>query len=77
VLALRSRSEFQGPRRLAAEVTRATRAARRDGAVRLDVSAADLGHADRFAAVLAAVDAALAAGAVPTTHRLPAMARAA
>jgi hypothetical protein len=45
--------------------------------VRIDVRAADLGHADRFAAVLAAVDAALATGAVPGTHRLPVVARAA
>jgi hypothetical protein len=45
--------------------------------VRLDVRAADLGHADRFAAVLAAVDAATAAGAVPSSHRLPVAARAA
>lgn len=76
VLGLRSRSagDVRGPRQLATE---ASRAARRGGAVRLDVSAVDLGHADRFAAVLAAVDAATAAGAVPSSHRLPVAARAA
>ncbi|MCO1659275.1 DUF2334 domain-containing protein [Pseudonocardia humida] len=76
VLGLRSRSaaDVRGPRRLAAD---ATRAARRGEAVRIDVRAVDLGYADRFAAVLAAVDAARAAGAVPADYRLPAAARAA
>jgi predicted deacetylase len=73
VLGPRARSgvELRGQRPLAVE---AARVARRGGAVRIDVRAADLAHRD---AVLAAVDAALAAGARPATYRLRALARAA
>ena len=51
---------------LAAEVTRTLR---RGGLVRINVRAKDLKHAPRRAAVLAAVDAALALGALPGTYR--------
>jgi predicted deacetylase len=76
VLGLRSRStaEAWGYRLLSAE---AARVARRGGAVRLDVRAGDLDHPARVEAVLAAVDAALDAGARPTTYRLAALTQAA
>jgi predicted deacetylase len=61
-------------RMLEAEVART---ARRGGLVRINVRAKDLKHGPRRDAVLAAVDAALALGAVPTTYRLPPVARAA
>ena len=75
VLGLRSRStaETWGYRLLSAE---AVRVARRGGTVRLDVLAGDLEHPARTAAVLAAVDAVLEAGATPTTYRLAAIAHA-
>jgi predicted deacetylase len=63
--------ELRGQRPLVVE---AARAARRGGGVRIHVRAADLADP---APVLAAVDAALAAGAVPTTYRIGALARAA
>jgi uncharacterized protein len=66
--------ELRGQRPLAVE---AARAARRGGGVRIHVRAADLPDPAHRAAVLAAVDAALAAGAVPATYRLAALARAA
>jgi hypothetical protein len=50
---------------LAAEVTRTVR---RGGLVRINIRAKDLKRAPRRAAVLAAVDAALALGAAPTTY---------
>jgi predicted deacetylase len=59
---------------LAAEVTRTVR---RGGLVRINVRAKDLKRPPRLAAVLAAVDAALALGATPTTYQLTAAARAA
>jgi predicted deacetylase len=59
---------------LAAEVTRTVR---RGGLVRINVRAKDLKRPPRPAAVLAAVDAALALGATPTTYQLTAVARAA
>ncbi|HZG90804.1 MAG TPA: DUF2334 domain-containing protein [Pseudonocardia sp.] len=75
VLGLRTRTgESRGHRLLAAEVTRT---ARRGGAVRLDVRAADLDRPTGRDTVLAAVDAALAVGAVPTTYRISVPARAA
>ncbi|WP_300012260.1 DUF2334 domain-containing protein [Pseudonocardia sp.] len=61
-------------RMLVAEVRRVTH---RGGLVRINVRAKDLKRAQRVDAALAAVDAALAAGAQPTTYRLPAAARAA
>lgn len=54
-------------RMLVAEVTRTVR---RGGLVRINVRAKDLKRAPRRAAVLAAVDAALRLGAVPTTYGL-------
>jgi uncharacterized protein len=75
------RGRVLGPRArgpLGADLARdAVRAARRDGAVRLDVRAGDLDRPDRRDALLAAVDAAREAGAVPATYRLRAAARAA
>lgn len=59
---------------LAAEVTRT---ARRGGLVRINVRAKDLRRPARRDAALAAVDAALTLGAVPTTYRLPSVPRAA
>jgi predicted deacetylase len=59
---------------LAAEVTRTVR---RGGLVRINVRAKDLKRPPRRTAVLAAVDAALALGATPTTYHLTATARAA
>jgi predicted deacetylase len=59
---------------LAAEVTRTVR---RGGLVRINVRAKDLKRAPRLDAVLAAVDAALALGAVPATYRSAPTARAA
>jgi uncharacterized protein len=59
---------------LAAEVARTVR---RGGLARINVRAKDLKRAQRRAAVLDAVDAALAIGAVPTTYRLPTRSRAA
>jgi hypothetical protein len=50
---------------------------RRGGLVRINVRAKDLKRPPRPAAVLAAVDAALALGATPTTYQLTAVARAA
>jgi predicted deacetylase len=61
-------------RTLVAEVVRTVR---RGGLVRVDVRAEDLKRAPRHAAVLAAVDAALALGATPATYHLAAVARAA
>jgi uncharacterized protein len=61
-------------RPLAAE---ARRTARRGGAVRIDARGVDVVDPSRRATVLAAVDAALAAGAVPATYRLRALAPAA
>lgn len=61
-------------RMLEAEVARTVR---RGGLVRINVRSKDLRRAPRRAAVLAAVDAALALGAVPVTYRLPSAARAA
>jgi predicted deacetylase len=66
--------ELRGQRPLAVE---AVRAARRGGGVRIHVRAADATDPAHRAAVLAAVDAALAAGAAPATYRLAALARAA
>jgi len=59
---------------LAAEVARTVR---RGGLVRINVRAKDLTHPPRHAAVLAAVDAALALGATPSTYHGTAPARAA
>jgi uncharacterized protein len=59
---------------LAAEVTRTVR---RGGLVRINVRAKDLKRPPRRTAVLAAVDAALALGAAPTTYLLRTAARAA
>jgi predicted deacetylase len=59
---------------LEAEVARTVR---RGGLVRINVRAKDLKRAPRRDAVLAAVDAALALGAVPDTYRLTTTARAA
>jgi uncharacterized protein len=59
---------------LAAEVARTVR---RGGLVRINVRAKDLKRAPRRAAVLAAVDAALALGATPATYHLRASAQAA
>ncbi|MHA6779919.1 DUF2334 domain-containing protein [Pseudonocardia saturnea] len=53
------------------------RVARRGGVVRINVRAKDLRRPARAEAALAAVDAALTAGAVPVTYRLPATAAAA
>lgn len=58
-------------RLLVAEVGRV---ARRGGVVRINVRAKDLRRPARVEATLAAVDAALAAGATPVTYRLPAAA---
>lgn len=55
----------------AALVRAAGRAARRGGLVRIAVTTEELTHSASRAAVLAAVDAALAAGARPATYRLP------
>jgi uncharacterized protein len=73
-VAARAARREGGARQLAAD---AARAARRDGAVRIDVRPTDLGRPGALAALLGAVDAALEAGAVPATYRLPAAARAA
>jgi predicted deacetylase len=59
---------------LVAEVARTVR---RGGLVRVNVRAKDLKRPPRRAAVLAAVDAAIALGATPTTYHLTAVARAA
>lgn len=59
---------------LEAEVART---ARRGGLVRINVRAKDLRRGPRVAAALAAVDAALALGAVPGTYRLAELAAAA
>jgi predicted deacetylase len=59
---------------LAAEVARTVR---RGGLVRINVRAKDLKRAPRRVAALAAVDAALALGATPTTYHLTAFAPAA
>jgi uncharacterized protein len=61
-------------RALMAEVTRTVR---RGGLVRINVRAKDLRRPPRRAAVLTAVDAALALGATPATYQLTAAARAA
>lgn len=61
-------------RMLVAEVTRT---ARRGGLLRINVRAKDLRREPRRDAVLAAVDAALALGAVPATYRTTPVARAA
>lgn len=53
------------------------RVARRGGVVRINVRAKDLRRPARVEAALAAVDAALTAGAAPVTYRLPATAAAA
>jgi predicted deacetylase len=66
--------ELRDQRPLAVE---AGRTARRGNAVRIHVRAAELADPAHRTTVLAAVDAALAAGAVPVTYRLPALARAA
>jgi predicted deacetylase len=71
----RRAAEAWRARVLLAEVVRT---ARRGGLVRINVRAKDLKRAPRVDAVLAAVDAAVALGAVPTTYReLAATARAA
>jgi len=57
--------------------TEVARTARRGGLVRINVRAKDLKRTPRRAAVLAAVDAALALGAVPATYRETALAEAA
>ena len=71
----RRAAEAWRARALLAEVGRTVR---RDGLVRLAVRAKDLRRPARVGAVLKAVDAALAAGAVPATYRaLASVARAA
>jgi predicted deacetylase len=70
----RKAAEVWRCRVLVAEVTRTVR---RGGLVRINVRAKDLKHPPRHAAVLAAVDAALALGAVPATYRLAPTAHAA
>ncbi|GAA2563568.1 DUF2334 domain-containing protein [Pseudonocardia hydrocarbonoxydans] len=52
-------------------VAETVRVARRDGVVRINVRAKDLRRSARVDAALAAIDAALAAGATPVTYRLP------
>ena len=74
VLAVRSRPSTWAGTRTPSPTGEVARAARRGGAVRINVGPADLERAD---AVLAVVDAALTAGAVPSTYRLPTLARAA
>ncbi|WP_218591678.1 DUF2334 domain-containing protein [Pseudonocardia oceani] len=58
-------------------VAEVARVARRGGVARINVRAKDLRKPARVEAALAAVDAALAAGAVPVTYRLAAARRAA
>jgi hypothetical protein len=58
-------------------VAEVTRTARRGGLVRINVRAKDLRREPRRDAVLAAVDAALALGAVPASYRTAPLARAA
>lgn len=74
VLGFRASGEGRGaadPWRCRLLVAEVSRIARRGGIVRINVRAKDLRRPARVEAALAAVDEALARGAVPVTYRLP------